>query len=87
LKLLTEFGSIGFLAYFLFIVIPMIKGIKHYWQTRDSVSLLLIAALLSWMVGFTTVYSLSDSRIALYIGIITILLIVRYKLQLVNESV
>ena len=87
LKLLTEFGSIGFIAYFLFIIIPMIKGIKHYRQTRDSTSLLLIAALLSWMVGFTTVYSLSDSRIALCIGIITILLIIRYKLQLVNESV
>lgn len=86
LKLLTEFGSIGFIAYFLFILIPIIKGLKYYWFSKDSITLLLIAALLSWLVGFTTVYSISDSRIALYIGLITILLILRYKLQLVNES-
>ena len=87
LKLLTEFGMIGFLAFFSLIIIPIIKGLKHYFNTRDYTSLLIIAAILSWIVGFTTVYSLSDIRIALYIAIITILLIIRYKLKLVNASI
>jgi O-antigen ligase len=87
LKILVEFGSIGFLAFFGLIVIPIVKGVKHYLKTKDHISLLLIAALLSWMVGFTTVYSLSDSRIALYVAVITVLIIVRYKKHLVHESI
>lgn len=87
LKILVEFGSIGFLAFFGLIVIPIVKGVKYYLKTKDHISLLLIAALLSWMVGFTTVYSLSDSRIALYVAVITVLIIVRYKKHLVHESI
>jgi O-antigen ligase len=85
LKLLTEYGLIGFLTFFFLILIPIVKGFKHYLNTKDSTSLLLISSLLSWLVGFTTVYSLSDSRIAVYIAMITTLLIIRYKLNLVNE--
>ena len=84
LKILVEFGSIGFLALFAFIFVPILKGIKYYLKTKDQISLLLIAALLSWMVGFTTVYSLSDSRISVLIAVITILIIVRYKHHLVH---
>ena len=87
LKLLTEFGLVGFSAFFLLIILPIVKGIRYYFKTSDHTSILLIAALLSWMVGFTTVYSLSDSRIEVYIASITVLLILRYKLQLVNASI
>ncbi len=87
LKILVEFGSIGFLALFAFIFVPILKGIKYYLKTKDQISLLLIAALLSWMVGFTTVYSLSDSRIAVLIAVITILIIVRYKHHLVHKMI
>ena len=87
LKLLVEFGLVGFLALFSLIILPIIQGIKYYIKSKDYVTLLLIAAILSWFVGFTTVYSLSDSRIALIVAIIVILLIARYKIHLVNESI
>jgi O-antigen ligase len=87
LKLLVEFGIFGFILFFSFILIPIVKGITFYLNTKDHTTLLLIAALLSWMVGFTTVYSLSDSRILIYIAVITLLLIIRYKNNLVNESI
>lgn len=87
LKLLVEFGLIGFIAFFSLIIIPMIKGFHFYIKSKDYTTLLLIAALLSWLVGFATVYSLSDSRIAVFIAMIIILIIFRYKKGLVNASI
>lgn len=87
LKLLTEYGLIGFVLFFSMILYPVIKGVQYYLKHKDYTSLLLISAILSWMVGFTTVYSLSDSRIAVYIAIIITLLIIRYKVNLLNEPI
>lgn len=79
LKLLTEFGAIGFLAVFAFVLIPLFNGIYVFIKNKDTNIILLIASIFSWMVGFYTVYSLSDLRIRLLIMTIIILLIDRYK--------
>jgi hypothetical protein len=79
LKLLTEFGAVGFISVFAFVFIPLYKGINTFVKNNDITILLLIASIVSWMVGFYTVYSLADLRIRLLIMTIIILLIDRYK--------
>lgn len=77
LKILTEFGIVGSLAIFACITLPIFKGIAYFFKSNDITTLLLIAALLSWMVGFVTVYSLGDVRIGILIATIISMLIVR----------
>ena len=79
LKLLTEFGAVGFISVFSFVFIPLYKGISTFVKNNDITIILLIASIVSWMVGFYTVYSLADLRIRLLIMTIIILLIDRYK--------
>lgn len=79
LKLLTEFGAIGFIATFAFLLIPVYKATATYIKNKDMNILLLISALGSWSIGFYTVYSLSDIRIRLLIVAIVCLLIDRNK--------
>jgi len=85
LKLLTEFGAIGFISVFAFVVIPVYKGFHLFFKNKDMNLILLIAAIASWLVGFYTVYSLADLRIRLLIMTIIILLIDRYKRGIVND--
>jgi O-antigen ligase len=75
LKLLTEFGLIGFLAAMLFIIKPMFAGLQQYFKTKDLSLVILVSALFTWMIGFYTVYSLGDIRIKLLIvGILCMLI-------------
>ena len=76
LKLLTEFGLIGFLVAMFFIVKPIHAGIVTYLKTKDLSLVVLVSALFTWMVGFYTVYSLGDIRIKLLIVSILCMLIV-----------
>jgi O-antigen ligase len=85
LKLLTEFGAIGFIAVFSYVVIPIYNGVSLFFKSRDMNLILLIAAIVSWMVGFYTVYSLADLRIRLLVMTIIILLIDRYKRGVLHE--
>ena len=79
LKLLTEYGGIGFLAIILLIVVPMLKGFFNYLKWRDTTFLLLIGALISWMAGFYTVYSLGDVRIQIMVATFICLLMTAYS--------
>lgn len=79
LKLLTEFGLIGFLAVMLFIIIPMYTGIVMYFKTKDLSLLILVSALSTWLIGFYTVYSFGDIRIKLLIISIVCMLIATSK--------
>jgi O-antigen ligase len=79
LKLLTEFGLIGFLAVMLFIIIPMYTGIVLYFKTKDLSLLILVSALFTWLIGFYTVYSFGDIRIKLLIISIVCMLIASSK--------
>jgi O-antigen ligase len=79
LKLLTEFGLIGFLAVMLFIIIPMYTGIVMYFKKKDLSLLILVSALSTWLIGFYTVYSFGDIRIKLLIISIVCMLIASSK--------
>ena len=79
LKLLTEFGMIGFLAAMLFFVKPIFAGIATYFKTKDLTLVILVSSLLTWMIGFYTVYSLGDIRIKLLIISMVCMLIASSK--------
>ena len=77
LKVLTEFGSIGFSLAFLFIVAPIRNAIKRFRKGIVSFSsVLLIGSIITWIVSFLTVYTLEDLRIFVLLATITSLLIV-----------
>ena len=75
LKFLTEVGALGFIITFLLILLPVIKGFFNYIRTRDTSIILMIACILSWMVGFWSNYSFADSRVKILIVSIICLLI------------
>lgn len=79
LKLLTEFGFIGFAAIFSFIAIPVYKGYNLFLKNKDIHLLLLIAAIFCWMIGFYTVYSIGDMRMRILMVTIVCLLFDRVK--------
>lgn len=86
LKLLTEFGLIGFLAVMLFIIKPMYTGIVLYFKTKDLSLLILVSALFTWLIGFYTVYSFGDIRIKLLIISIVCMLIASSKDTLQSDK-
>ncbi|PWT73100.1 MAG: hypothetical protein C5B59_14270 [Bacteroidetes bacterium] len=64
LKILTEFGAIGFFLSFLLIVIPVIKGIHIHLKTKaNHVAIFSIASIICFLVSFNSLYTLSDKRI------------------------
>lgn len=77
LKVLTEFGSIGFSLAFLFIVAPIRNALKRFRKgIAGFSSVLLIGSIITWIVSFLTVYTLEDLRIFVLLATITSLLIV-----------
>lgn len=86
LKILTEFGMIGFLAAMFFIVKPICVGLTNYFKTKDLTLVILVSSLLTWMIGFYTVYSLGDIRIKILIISIVCMLIAasKDKNQIIN---
>ncbi len=79
LKLLTEYGAVGFIAIILFIVVPMIISVLTYLRVRDTTFILLVSSLMAWMLGFYTVYSLGDIRIQIFVVTFICLLITNYR--------
>jgi O-antigen ligase len=71
LKFLTELGIFGFLGIFVFIFAGIIKGLKVFlFKVKDFNIIFLISALLSWFLGFYSVYSFTDTRITILIATI-----------------
>ena len=81
LKFLIEFGSIGFCAIIVSILYPVVKGFIKYLKTKNIVLLFLVCAIISWMVGFYSVFSLGDNRIMLLITLIICMLISESKYE------
>ncbi|WP_316790915.1 O-antigen ligase family protein [Pedobacter frigoris] len=76
LKILVEFGYIGFGVFALMLIIPLLKAIIGYFRnTFDRKVIFLMASLLSWAVAFSTVYSISDYRIMIVMAVMIILII------------
>lgn len=75
LKLMVEFGIIGFIPILIFILYPIISGIKAFITNRKLVDLVLSVSLITWVIGFSTVYSLGDIRIAILVIILSAYLV------------
>lgn len=80
LKFLTELGLLGTLGIFTFLFSAIYRGIKVFVKrVMDFNIIYLISALLSWFVGFYSVYSLGDVRIMILIATVTCILIAYSK--------
>ncbi|EMR02571.1 O-antigen ligase family protein [Cesiribacter andamanensis] len=75
LKFLVEFGLIGFILSMLFVLIPVGSFFTAYLRHRCFIPFFLIASIISWMISFTTVYTLSDLRISVLLCTLLCLLI------------
>ena len=73
LKILVEQGILGFSLLFMLILYPIYTAIINYKYSKNIESLFLIAAILSWMIGFYTIYSLGDVRVRILISTILVL--------------
>jgi O-antigen ligase len=73
LKILVEQGILGFGLLFMLILYPIYTAIINYKNSKNIETLFLIAAILSWMIGFYTVYSLGDVRVKILISTILVL--------------
>jgi O-antigen ligase len=73
LKILVEQGILGFSLLFMLILYPIYTAIINYKNSKNIESLFLIAAILSWIIGFYTVYSLGDVRVRILISTILVL--------------
>lgn len=87
LKLLVEYGVTGFSVFALFIFIPAFSAIRLYLRNRSIHNILPLASILSWMIGFYTVYSLGDIRIFILVATLLSLLIVDHKASTTTPSI
>ena len=77
LKWLTEYGFIGFLIVIFLVLHPVFATIKHYLRRQQNFDRLLItSSVVSFLVSFFTVYSLSDKRVI--IVLITLLALLAF---------
>lgn len=80
LKFLTELGTLGTLGIFAFIFNAIYQGLKTFFvKVKDFNIIFLISALLSWFLGFYSVYSFGDTRIMIMVVSIACLLTVYAK--------
>ena len=64
LKFLTEFGFFGFVTLFLLILSPVINVFYQFIMGKKvSLAFYFIAPIVCWFLSFTSLYTLSDSRI------------------------
>jgi len=76
LKILVEVGYLGFFIFLLFLIIPLLKGFIRYIQgVYDRHVIILIASLISWMVAFYTVYSITDYRLLIMVTSLIVLIV------------
>ena len=77
LKFLTELGTLGTLWIFAFILNAIFRGLRTFlFKVKDFNLIFLTSALLSWFLGFYSVYSLGDARMMILIATITSVLLV-----------
>lgn len=76
LKIMVELGFTGFFIFCLFLIVPLFKGLLLFIRGLvDSRIAFLMAALVSWMIAFNTVYSIYDYRILLMVACMVVLII------------
>ena len=76
LKILVEFGFIGFIAFLIIIISPIFSSLALFFQNEVSPQIIIIiASLFTWIVAFNTVYSLLDTRMLIMIATLIVLLL------------
>lgn len=72
LKILVEYGTAGFTSMIALILIPLFQSLF----LKDNIhSVILAAVIISWLIGFYTLYSIGDIRISMMVVLATCLLI------------
>jgi hypothetical protein len=77
LKLLSELGGPAFLIIFIFLLLPILRGVYLFFLKKDFILIYLFSAFLVWAIGFNSNYSFGDSRIEILVGIIIAMQIAR----------
>jgi O-antigen ligase len=76
LKILTEFGAPGFFVVFTLILGPVIGAMRAWFKHQtDGRVMLFIAPVISWLVSFISLYSITDRRNLVVLSTIVALLI------------
>lgn len=73
LKLLVEFGLPAFVLLLVMVFYTLYQNICIYTKAKPFSLILYTAAIVSWLIGFYTVYSLGDIRIKLLIMVVLVL--------------
>jgi O-antigen ligase len=82
LKILAEAGLIGLIAALLFVLKPVINAIQSFKKNLNAQNLqFLIAAVLTWVTAFGSLYTLSDKRIVILLASLLCLLIIFSKTE------
>jgi len=82
LKILTEFGGPGFLVVFALILGAVVGGVRGWVKKQaDSRVLLFIAPIISWLVSFVSLYSITDRR-----NLIVLVCLCTFLIYLSNRS-
>lgn len=87
LKLLVEFGLPAFGLLLFMILFTLYKNIQVYTKTKLNEYILYTAAIVSWLIGFYTVYSLGDIRIKMLIALVLVLSVASIQSKAVAKSI
>ncbi|WP_300021574.1 O-antigen ligase family protein [uncultured Maribacter sp.] len=83
LKILVEHGLIAFGLFCLFFLYPFTKfAIKIFKHSINFNSIIIFAAICSWLIAFNTVYTLSDYRILIMVAfLLTVFEVIQRKVD------
>jgi hypothetical protein len=81
LKNLVEFGIIGFVPFVLIIILVLFKGLSDYIKFKSFTKLVFTLAFLTWVIGYSTVYSLGDIRITVLVIVLSAFIVSDKKLE------
>lgn len=87
LKLLVEFGLPAFGLLLFIILYTLYQNIHVYAKTKLIEFILYTAAILSWLIGFYTVYSLGDIRIKLLVVLVFVLSVSSIQSKGLSQSI
>lgn len=79
LKILVEHGVLVFAIFLLFLLLPLTKNLISYRHKENQWVVFIMASFVSWLVSFSTVYSISDYRLLIVVGTCISLLIISSK--------
>lgn len=87
LKVLTEAGLFGFIIAFLFVLIPIFKGVYyHLFVKKNHLNLLFISSVICWFVSFNSLYTLSDRRIVILLTALLCFIIQSTDRKIINDE-